>query len=158
MSIRQKHKEYLQSYLQSINYKGDNMIVYTELKTKTGGYPFIMISSGTLTPNYNSDSTMDINTYKRLYEYTITIVQVVTEFELQNIGMQRSLDDVEELVIDKLQSKQVRDCSPYQADFESWQDLYISSSVSTATTTNIEQQENLVYKTFTVTAEYIHSI
>lgn len=131
--------------VQSSVYNSNNLAVEKYYITSANRYPYIFISSGELTPNGGSNSQYEIGrrgTYKRIYEYRINCVFRIEEADG---ATESQIDELESLIIDKLQGQSTRDSGD-------WLDLTVSE-VTSPYQEDVTVVDNSVIKSFTVLAE-----
>ncbi len=124
---RLNHKTYLQQYLQTLLFNSLPLPVFTTRNNNITQYPYIVVSSGNLTPNRGNQSLTDTGTYTRGYGYSIFIIQKPSDSNAQADIVENNFDEVESLIIDLFQSRTVRDCV---GKSNQWQDLQILGQVT----------------------------
>lgn len=155
MPIRQDHKNQIKNYIESLEFNSGsglfNLEVTEHYITNANRYPYIFITSGELKPNIKNNASqfeLGINgTYYRCYEYRLV---TVFKIGLNNGETENLIDSLEELIVNKLQSSEVRNSTAY-TDFE-------LISVSSPYSEDVSIQDNCVLKTFLVHVfEYVET-
>ena len=142
-NTRLNHKTNLQAYLASIQFNSVTLPVFTTRNNVITQYPYLIISSANLTPNQGQNSLTDTGTYTREYGYSLYLVQKPAENNLDADIVENNFDELEDLLLDKLQSREVRDSigQPNQ-----WQDLTVTDITSPYSDTNIELNSSSIIK------------
>jgi hypothetical protein len=141
MSVRSDHRTALQTILQTISYNGSNITVSPYYITTADNYPYFHIVAGGLTPNIGSSTVNTSNlSYKRGYTYYISAVFTAPNDDSEDIEIM--VDDIEGLVVDKLQSGATRDSG-------NWFDLVVRD-VSDPYPKDPKIGDNSLVKTFEI--------
>lgn len=144
MSIRSDHRTALKTLLETITYNSANIAVSDYYITASDNSPYFYITAGDLTPNFGEGTLLATQfNYIRGYKYYINAVFYVPEGDSKSV--ETIIDDVEELLIDKLQSQSAR-------DYGIWQDLVVNS-VSSPYQRDPDTTDNYLIKTFEITIE-----
>ena len=154
MGVRNDQKIRLRILLQSIVFGGLSLSVVSRYVSTNSRYPYVFITSGGMTAN-TTGSRFDTGTFNRLWEYKIT---VVFDYSNQNLssettaGIEQQIDDIEELILDKLQSEA-------SIDRPEWLDMYITSISDTELNVDETGQlvDNHLLKTFTVVCREMYA-
>ena len=146
--MRQLHKTRIKHFLDQIQFAYDDndnqFLVLDEYATTASKFPFATITSGRMLPNRPNAHTDEFGAgleYMRGYEYQITVAHLGSESSVP----EDEIDEVEALVLDKLQSIAVRNDG-------AWHDLYVTD-ISTPLQVDPTISDNLILKTFTVMVE-----
>jgi hypothetical protein len=148
MTIRKTHKSKLQEILQEITYKTKSLSVSDHYQVTADKYPYVFITSHKLTPN-KQGSIQDNATYLRVYEYMITLVFMAKE---DNGATEDNLDELEELIINKLQSVKAFYGMATAETIGIWQALTVDD-VSESYNPDPNLTDNCIYKTFSINIE-----
>jgi hypothetical protein len=138
-TLRSQHKAKIKQYLESLIYNTQSLLVIDHYVTTADRYPFVFITSGEIDTNEGYQSDMGYNgNYERIYQYSVRVIFFIDTGGINEIKM----DDIEELILNKLQSKTVTDDT-------TWQDLRVLS-VSSPLINEVLEQDNCIEKTFIV--------
>jgi hypothetical protein len=139
MPIRYNHKFKLKEILETIQYNGQPIVVLESYQSNPSSYPYYFIQSGEFKTEFLSNRRK-----KNKYTYYITLA-----FSVEDAINQVAVDILEEEFIKKLTQESTRDANSLL-----WQDLFLTS-VSEMGQNDINIQDNIVMKVFTIEIETI---
>lgn len=143
-------KAYLKQVIESIETDLGSLSVVDNYVNAGATDPYVFINSANTTPNLGEGTVWDNATYERGYEFQINFVFAIDE-NAADPYQEARVDEIEQLVLDKLQSQEVRD----NHGNPDWLDLIVTD-VSAPYSPEIEELDNCFYKTFTVQIRYLH--
>ena len=149
MSIRSDHRTILANLVNSVTVDGANLYCtpyYINTPPEGQDYPYFFITAGGLTPNKSEFSVMsNFLNYNRIYKYMITCVFISPENDSESV--EKQIDDIEEAILNKLQSASARNSGVYQ-------DLVVSD-ISPIFNPDPEISDNMMMKTIEVSIEQV---
>jgi hypothetical protein len=148
MNYREIHREKLRGYLSTITFDGQALTVSAYSKSKSSIYPYVFLMALD-SPDQN---LMSNQTYRRQYNYAVSIVFQIDENESDQLILEKSIDVLESLILDKLQTEDVRSSSGE----DSWEDLQVGDVTSPYSGDRINLDQNLVIKTIEVKIYQLH--
>lgn len=109
MSTRRILKDKIKQKLELLSYASNQFVVYSRLPVIFSSYPCFVIRNSKLDPNRGNYTQLTNNKIRRGYDFNIDVI-----FNLDNINTifndrEKTLEELEDLIIDLLQSKSFRD-------------------------------------------------
>lgn len=148
MSVRSDQKTRLEAILETITFNSVALPVFSGVKTSHTRYPYVFITSGGLTPNKDGGTLRDRGTYERVREYAVTLVFQQNSESISEINdIEVEIDELEELVLNKLGDESTRNDAQY------WVDLYVTDVSAPLNGAELALDSSFIVKTFTVAIE-----
>ena len=146
MGIRAEHKTKIKQFLESIEFENTNLTVVTNYQNFGRTDPYLFITSAGFESEVTGDVQIDNISYYTAYRYRITCVFLANE---NADGVQEDrIDDIEELVVDKLRSRLMR-------DNEGWDDFILKQVSEPYSLSGPDIIDNKTYLDFEVEVRII---
>jgi hypothetical protein len=155
-NYRKIDKTYLTTILSTITFDGKALPVFAGHK-RNDSLPYIFITSAkTAHDGDYAEIQLDNRTYYRKLGYNINLVYILDENEAKNAIIEDSVDEIEQLLLDKFENEAVQNCA-VASGVNPWQDLIFRGSSEEFAGENINLKQGTLVRAFFIDVYHLTS-